>query len=80
VILGGIYGVDSNCVDTELLEKKDITSTLISIGQGVSSLFDISGTTRLVIDTFDEELLLSYAIDEVSTLELNCVNGSGHTT
>jgi len=53
MVLARIYGVDSNCVDTEFLEEIGITSTLITVGQGVSALLDTSGTTRLVINTFD---------------------------
>ena len=51
--LSWIHRVHTDRIDSKLLEQEDITTALVSVGEGVSSLLDVCRATRLVINTFD---------------------------
>lgn len=76
VVEGSVDGVDTDSVDTETLEKGDITGANIWVGQRVPlGLADLGGSTGLVINTLDKEWLILGGV-EMSVLDLDGVDGA----
>lgn len=50
---GGVYGINTNGVDSELLEEEDITGTRLGVGKRVTTLLDIRRTARLIVDSLE---------------------------
>jgi len=76
VVEGSVDRVDTDSVDTETLEKGDITGANIWVGQRVPlGLADLGGSTGLVINTLDKEWLILGGV-EMSVLDLDGVDGA----
>jgi len=76
VVQGCVDGVDTDGVDTETLEKGDITSANIRVRQRIPlGLSDLCGSTGLVINTLDKEWF-SLGSVEMSVLDDDGVDGA----
>jgi hypothetical protein len=76
VVQGWVDGVDTDGVDTETLEKGDITSANIRVRQRIPlGLSDLCGSTGLVINTLDKEWVSLGGV-EMSVLYDDGVDGA----
>jgi len=70
-----VDGVDTDSVDSQLLEKVDITGALLWVRERISSSLEARRSTWLVINTLDEEWFTSGLAVKVTTLDLNEIDG-----
>lgn len=50
---GGVYGINTNGVDAELLEEEDITGARLGVGKRVTTLLNIRRAARLIVDSLE---------------------------